>query len=325
MNNKQLIINKIQELINDKQVPGVSYSFVDTNNIEEHYLGNQGYVDPFLIPLSKDMYYDVASVSKVVATTTRILQLLEENKLTLDTKVSSILSKFKHQDVTIENLLMHNSGLATDLKDKTNLTKEKILTEVYTTPLEYPTGEKAIYSDIGFILLGEVIVAIDKISLEETMQKHIFQKLNMNHTSYIVTDDKKLYVPTEYKADRGGFIQGETHDTKGYLLGPSGHAGIFSSLYDLSLFAQAFFKPNTLLKPETIELLKEKTVHGRGLGWEKKYGDQIINHTGFTGTSMVIDLDKQQAFVFLTNRVHPSRDTPQFLEERNNLNILFTE
>lgn len=322
---REKISRKMTKLLEEKRVAGMSYSFVDEFEIKEFYKGIQGYEEPFnSMKLDETMYYDIASLTKVVGTTTRILQLIEEEKLTLDTKVSSLLKEFKHQNVTIENLLMHNSGLPVDIKDKSNLTKERIMEEVYQAPLEFKIGEKSQYSDFGFILLGEIIKLLDQTSLEEIFQTHIFKPLQMTHTSYVITDKKELYIPTECTEKRG-CIQAETHDTKGYLLGQSGHAGIFSSLHDLSLFVQSFFKPGLLLQAETIELLKSKTLHGRGLGWEKKYGEHILNHTGFTGTSIVIDLDQQKGFVFLTNRVHPNRSTPEFLEERQKINILFVE
>lgn len=267
---------------------------------------------------------DFASLTKVIGTTTRILQFIEENKLSFHTPISSILTRFHDKQVTVEDLLFHRSGLPQDLSNKETLTKDNIRNRIYDVKVSKEKYHTTCYSDVGFILLGFLIEEIDKMSLEESMNTHIFKKLQMKNTSYMIKNTN-CYIPTEITIERGCICR-EVHDRKAFLLGQSGSAGLFSTLDDLVIFAQAILKEDeALFHKNTYTLLKQAIIEQRGLGWEKPYGNHVLYHTGFTGTSMLLDMEKKCGFILLTNRIHPTSHQIDFLEFRKKLNQLYLE
>ena len=168
-------INEIlKEMIETRVICGASWAFVSGEGFELHCRGRRGAIEPYcreeLLP---GMYYDLASLSKVVGTTSRILQMVEAGVLCLDTPVCRILLDFRYPEVTAANLLLHNSGLMAEVIDKEHLTAETIVRRVYETPQLFPCGEKFVYSDTGFILLGLIIQALDETTLEESLRDHV--------------------------------------------------------------------------------------------------------------------------------------------------------
>ncbi|QAT41605.1 serine hydrolase [Clostridium sp. JN-9] len=287
--------------------------------------------------------YDLASLSKVVSTTTIILMLIEQGRITLQTKVSDILSSFKHKDVTILNLLTHTSGLPSDIQDykKFCSTREDLINSVYNTELEYETGKKVMYSDIGYILLG--LIAEKTIGkLDEFFKNNIAKPLNMENTFYNpVKEVRSKCAATEITKARG-CIKGIVHDGKAYMLnGVSGHAGLFSTVGDLGRFCRMILNEGMpdgvtherILSKNSIMLMSKCYTTGlnerRGLGWQLKdnlssMGDLAsecsIYHTGFSGTSILIDFKNQMAFILLTNRIHPTRENKELIKLRRNIN-----
>lgn len=288
--------------------------------------GVQGVVAPWAHRrLEAGMLYDLASVTKVVGTTTRILQMIQEGRLSLFTPVSWVLGQFRYPDITVEHLLLHNSGLPAEVRDKRTLTRDNILPRLFETEPESLPGERFCYSDPGYMLLGLMIKALDGESLEAVMGKAIFSPLKMRQTSYHPKADIERFVPEEYTQARG-MICGEVHDSKAYLLGESGSAGLFSTLEDLMVFARALTRrDDRLFRREIFELLDKVEVYGRTLGWSVEYGPYTLYHTGFTGTSILIDMEKRESFILLTNRIHPTRDNSRFLEWRKRLNQMWLE
>lgn len=313
------------EMIKTRVICGASWAFVTEEGTALRYEGYRGAVPPYgKDPILPAMYYDLASLTKVVGTTSRILKMAEEGKLDLATPVCEILKEFRFPEVTVENLLLHNSGLMAEVIHKEQLTRENIVQQVYGTPQLFSCGKQFLYSDTGFILLGFIIQKLDGCTLEESLKKYVFAPLSMSHTSY-QTSGEKIYIPTECTEKRG-CICGEVHDSKAYLLGQSGSAGLFSTLEDMAVFAWHYLnRSGKLFEEETYRLLEQKNVYGRTLGWSKEYGDTVLYHTGFTGTSMLLDMKRRTGFVLLTNRIHPTRAQVDFLEWRKRLNSLFLE
>ena len=294
--------------------------------VQTYYEGVQGCEAPWSErKLANGMLYDLASVSKVVGTTTRILQLIDTGKLGFDTPIQSLVPEFIHPQVTVGNLLLHNSGLCADLPGKYHMSKESLLDEIYHLPLESEPGSQVCYSDPGYILLGLVIQEADGCSLEESMQKGIFGPLGMKDTSYHPQASFDRFVPEERRKDRG-MVCGEAHDSKAHLLGESGSAGIFSTLDDLMIFVQSYLAQDSrLFRKEMFQKLLETDVDGRGYGWNLEYGKGIFYHTGFTGTSILMDMEKKEGFVLLTNRIHPTRENTVYLEKRKELNHVWLD
>ncbi len=331
MRNNVQICHEIQNLIQKKIIWGASCGFIRIDEgaakEERNYMGVQGCEAPWSErPVAEGMLYDLASVSKVVGTTTRILQLIDEKKLDFDTPVSEKVPEFRHTEVTVRHLLLHTSGLQGDFERKGELKdKEELLDWLWKLPLRTEPGREVCYSDPGYILLGLLIQAVDGCSLDESMRKHIFEPLGMKDTGYHPEAPLERFLPEEYREGRG-MVCGVAHDSKAYLLGESGSAGIFSTLSDLMIFVEAYLQRDSrLFSAEMFQTILDTTFKDRGLGWNKEYGNHILYHTGFTGTSILMDLDAREGMILLTNRIHPSRDNKVFLEERIALNHLWLD
>lgn len=322
---KEKIMEKMAErLVRDGVVCGISCGFVEEGEARFHYYGKQGCIPPYRDrEIGKGQYYDLASLTKVVGTTTRMLQLIEKGRIGFDAPVKEILDRFQYPDITVEHLLLHNSGLPAEIRDRESWSRENLLEYLYTTPPLWKAGERFLYSDVGFILLGKIIEQLDEMSLEETFVKNIFLPLQMNNTSFLPKEEKQRYIPTECTEQRG-CICGEAHDTKAFLLGQCGSAGLFSTLEDMAGFVQACLNRSKLLfGREMFEELCSRMQFGRTLGWSKEYGADTLYHTGFTGTSILMDMNKRKGFLFLTNRVHPNRQNDVFLKRRKEMNEVY--
>lgn len=253
-------------------------------------------------------------MTKVVGTATRILQLIDECKIDWDSKINDLLVDFPNLALSIADLLLHTSGLPADFENK-NISEEKVYSFFKNWVSNENVKHKTVYSDIGFILLGFVIEAIDKMDLERSFNKHIFKPLKMNETSY-APKNKMDVIPTEVTPNRG-VIQGEVHDSKAWLIDkPIGSAGLFSTLTDLTKFVQAIMNnkkaDNRLFfQKETYQKLIYTNERMRTYGWEHLFTNveaPVLFHTGFTGTSIGIDVFRKESLILLTNRVHPDRE-----------------
>ncbi len=322
-------VSKITELINlaigDRAIYGASFSLVDPKQCETQYIGTQGEQND-AIPLKPGMLYDLASLTKVVGTTTRILQLLTEHRLKLTDQIGQFVSGLREPQLTIEQLLLHTSGLPADLPAVIGLDRTQLVNAVKKTALASATGSQTIYSDLNFILLGWVIKEIDG-DLAESFQKYIFLPLKMQNTGFnLHRNDLAQFVPTEYKPERGTIVRGEVHDEKAFILGGvSGHAGLFSTLDDLSHFVQmleqnGLYEGKQVLSPTAMELLRKYHHSGRTLGWDlwpiSTPQELKIWHTGFTGTSIAIDLVHKTGFICLTNHIYPTRKNTKWFAWR---------
>ncbi len=287
--------------------------------------------------------YDLASLTKVIATTTAAMICIDKKYFKLDDKVEKYISEFGtdgKENVTIRNLLLHNSGLTAWKKfyDKT-LTKNQILSDIYSSKLEYKTGSKTVYSDLGMIILGKVIEKVANTTLDKFCKKEIFEPLGMNNTYFNPPDSVKYRIPpTEndtYWRDR--LIKGEVHDETASLLGGvSGHAGLFSNVEDIKKFllmilSKGVYQDKRIINSATVEQFtkKQSNESSRALGWDTKsetgssagnlFSENAFGHTGFTGTSIWVDPARNLFVVFLTNRVYPSRENNKLLSIRPEL------
>lgn len=323
----------LEEGVSKKAFPGGQFSVITKSSIKTEYFGYKKY-EPLTLCDGSEVY-DVASLSKVISTTTLIMSLIEEGKLSLNTKVYELLPRFKHKDITIYDLLIHSSGLPADVPKSNQIkTKKELLNKIYEFDCSYKKGSKVVYSDVGFILLGLIIEKLYEASIDEASSNVIFKKLKMNDTSY--RPDVLKAAPTEERSDRvyEGLLTGLVHDEKAFIMkGLAGHAGLFSTANDIGKFIQSILNNNFVLKEETVkEMFKSKIVKegrygltNRSLGWEKPTTDEdkVIMHTGFTGCNMWIDLNIGVGFVLLTNAVHPKREDNNVFPYRNKIRKFF--
>ena len=319
----------ITEAINNKFMPGANYCLIAKGKNYFNSLGNKA-LSPSVEANDIDTIYDMASLTKVVATTTAVMILLEQGKLRLYDTVKDHLPKFRHPGITVWNLLTHTSGLPSDVPKVLYDSKDELVKHVLYVDLPNKTNSRILYSDIGYILLGMVVEAASGMTIDAFTKKYIFEPLEMIDSGYNPKDVKRC-APTE---DRGDFIdRGYVHDEKAHALGGvAGHAGLFSTVKDISHFLEMIlndgaYKGKQILSKATVDALFVTRVEEytgvsvnplrRGLGWitQGEYavsGDlaslNTIMHTGFTGTHIFIDRDNKIAFCMLTNRVHPTRE-----------------
>lgn len=299
-------------------------------------------VQPSELPMTVDTVFDMASITKPVATATSVMLLVERGKLKLGQRVSEIFPEFavnEKESITIFDLLTHQSGLLPDnaVKDYAE-GREEAVKKICGLSLQAPTGTRFIYSDVNFILLGEIVRRVSGQSVHEFSRDNVFQPLSMKETGYVPGEKlRKRAAPTEQR--EGKWIQGEVHDPRAHLLeGVAGHAGLFSTAEDLAVYAQMMIGGGEyggvrVLAPRTVAAMtrgykilggQRSTMEGvpsnppsytRGLGWDKRTGysinrgellsDAAFGHGGFTGTVLWIDPELELFVIFLSNRVHP--------------------
>ena len=278
-----------------------------------------------------DTIYDLASLTKVIITATVAMILVDEGRLDLGRPVSAFLPRFRgagKDKVTVENLLTHSSGLDWwEPLYKDTKGKQAYVEKVEAMELKYPPGTKSLYSDLGLILLGEILERVAGEPLDSFAQKRILEPLGMKDTRYRPGPDLLPRIaPTEKDPWRGRVVRGEAHDENAFAMGGvAPHAGLFGTAPDLARFAQMLLNGGVLEHKRIVsrEVVEQFTRQAgipdssRALGWDTPHpdssaGDRLsprsFGHTGFTGTSLWIDPERRLFVVLLTNRVHPSRE-----------------
>ena len=271
--------------------------------------------------------YDLASLTKVVATTTALMVLFDEGKVALDAPVSRYLPEYTgglRDQVTVQHLLTHRAGLPAGLELwKRVTTPAEARAAVLAAPIRCAPGRCYEYSDLGADLLGFIIEAASGEPLDQFVTRRVFTPLGMAHTRFGVPDGwRARTAPTEVAPPRGYPLRGEVHDENAFMLGGvSGHAGLFGTAADLAVFAQMLLEGGRLggvriVADSTVALFTRRTAGRRALGWDTCDGlagcgtemsPRAFGHTGFTGTSLWIDPERDLFVVLLTNRVHAAR------------------
>jgi CubicO group peptidase (beta-lactamase class C family) len=267
--------------------------------------------------------YDLASLTKVVATSAAAMVLYDRGKIKLDAPVSRYLPEFRGGDkgrVTVRDLLTHRSGLPAgrSLAGAHNARAARRL--VLATPLDAPPGTRTEYSDVGADVLGFVIEAIAGERLDQFVARTVYRRLGLRNTTFLPGRDRRSRVaPTENYPPRGYPIRGEVHDEAAFALGGvAGHAGLFATASDLAVFAQMMLNGGTyngvrIVSDTTVARFTERSAGSRALGWDTcigggscgfHLGPRSYGHTGYTGTSLWIDPDQQVFVIVLTNWVH---------------------
>ena len=294
--------------------------------------GNRA-LKPKTEPMTVDTVFDMASITKPVATGSSIMKLVEMGKLRINDKVVDILPEFNSKEkdkLTVLDLLVHRSGLIPDnaLADYQNGV-EKSWERICDLPLTAPIGTAFKYSDVNFIVLGKIVEKLSGQDLNAFSRKNIFEPIGMQESGFLPGENlRKRAAPTEQRD--GAWIQGEVHDPRAHLMnGIAGHAGLFSTANDMALYAQMFLRMGKAVKadgssvqvfaPTTLQLMSQGVpVPGgiRGLSWDKRTGfstnkgdllsESAVGHGGFTGTVLWMDPAQDLFFVFLSNRVHPN-------------------
>lgn len=295
--------------------------------------------------MHRDMLFDLASLTKPIVSATLAMILVENGIISLMDKVIDLVPDkyrkyFESEDkdkITVKNLLTHTAGFPAWIPLYSQCkNRDEVFEKVMKCNLKYSPGEKVVYSDLGIIMLTYLIEHISCKRIDLLASEKIFKPLDMKNTMY--NPPKNIWknvVATEKCGYRNRVLVGEVHDENAFRMdGVSGHAGLFSTATDLAIFSQmmlnkGFIDDVQILSRKSIELMTKNHTEGlnsrRGIGWELKtenascgdlFSDASYGHTGFTGTSLWIDPREELFVVFLTNRVHPSRENRKILRIR---------
>jgi uncharacterized protein YbbC (DUF1343 family)/CubicO group peptidase (beta-lactamase class C family) len=315
----------VQTAIQNHEIPGaVLLVGHDGRTVYRKAFGDRS-LEPTRSAMTVDTIFDLASLTKVIATNTAVMQLAEQGKIRFNDPVSKYIPEFAQNgkvDITVRDLLTHYSGLPPDLDLSHPWSgKETAYSMAFTeTPIS-PPELRFVYSDINFIVLGALVERVSGMPLDIYCQQKIFSPLGMANTRFLppATWLAKI-APTEYD-ERGQMLHGVVHDpTVRRMGGVGGQAGLFSTADDLAKFAQALLDKATILSPLTVEKMttpqqppNASTL--RGFGWDidspfsSNRGELLpvgsFGHTGFTGTSLWIDPTTRTYIILLTNAVHP--------------------
>ena len=318
---------------------------------------------PTITPMDRSTIFDLASLTKPLATTVVLMLLVSEKKICLDDRVTRFFPAFgvfgKHE-ITLRHLLNHSSGLPhwrpyyEDVlkRDKageinfvaSQAAKQYVFTQIHREKPVSPAGLQGLYSDLGFMVLGEIVEAISDSTLDRFCQDRIFEPLGLESTFFVdlmrsrsqrLQAIEEMIAPTEDCPWRKKILRGEVHDDNAYAIGGvAGHAGLFSSVRDihqlLACLNRCIRGSDSFLPQELIEefLSRDEAVKNStyALGWDtpsengsssgKYFSPHSVGHLGFTGTSIWWDLEKNSHVVLLSNRVHPTRKNEKIREFR---------
>lgn len=320
----------LKKQVEEKCIPGAVVGVTTAEKTIYKQAFGYGYSSKNM-PMKNETIFDLASLTKVIATLPSILQLLEIGKLDLDDSISIYFPQFEknHRDITIKQLLTHTSGFQPEIKFyQKNISRDDSVSCISQIKDKRKTGEQVIYSDLNFLLLGSLVETLTGLSLAEYTKKFIYDPLEMQNTYFNPPKDKLNQIAaTEFNETIKEYQWGEVHDENAFHFGGiCGHAGLFSNVEDLAIFARMILNGGVhngtcILSSQSIELSTKSYTKNlnlnRGLGWQLvdtptfsgQYLQDGFGHTGFTGTSIWFSKERQFSIILLTNRVHFGRET----------------
>ena len=327
----------VQEQINNQAITGAVLLVGHGGGIVHQKAFGLRATTPRSEPMTVDTVFDLASLTKVIATAPSVMRLVQYGQVRLDEPVAHYIPDFGMNGkdaVTVRQLLTHYSGLRPDVD--LNPPWEGLdagLRLAHEEKLQAPQGSVFIYSDTNFIVLGELVQRISGLSLDKYSDVHIFQPLGMKHTRFLPPPQWRSKIAETYASDRSPqILRGVVHDPRAWRMGGvAGHAGLFSTAGDLALYAQALISRKGILDGDIIEKMTTpqqppNATEVRGLGWDidssfsSNRGVLLpvgsFGHTGFTGTSMWIDPYTNTYVILLTNSVRP-REGAQVISLRS--------
>jgi len=325
--------------LSDKVFPGAVLLISRGDSIL--FIKAYGYANIFTkYPMAEDTIFDLASLTKPLATSLAIMNLVQENKLDLEQSLGSVLLKFKKtekEQIKIKHLLSHTSGLPDYrpyYKELAKLPldsrKDALMDFIAREPLAYQTGKKELYSDLGFMILNLVVESISGKRLDRFVDEKVYKPLDLSRGLFFLNVDEKpqpeRFAATELCPWRNTLLEGVVHDENAYVMGGvDGHAGLFGtaggvySLLSALLSVYYGYSSTHVFKKELLKIFfKRQNNTEKTLGFDTPslhnsscgdlFSKKSVGHLGFTGTSFWMDLERSVIVVLLTNRIHPSRD-----------------
>ncbi len=315
----------VQEEVNDGGITGAVLVVGHGGGIVHQKAFGLRAVSPKRAPMTLDTMFDLASLTKVVATAPSIMSLVQHGQLRLEDTVARHIPEFGangKEAVSVRDLLTHYSGLKPDLDLKVPWEgRDAAFRMANEETLEAPPGARFVYSDINFVVLGELVQRLSGMTLDKYAEAHIFQPLGMKHTRFLPPSLLKRNIAETLSIDNHQILRGTVQDpTAERMGGVAGDAGLFSTAGDLALYAQALIDRKKILSPDIIEKMTTpqqppNAMEVRGLGWDidspfsSNRGALLpvgsFGHTGYTGTSIWIDPYSNTYIILLTNTAHP--------------------
>lgn len=321
----------VRKAIEDRKLPGAVVVVVHRGHIVFRKAYGNAALQPRQRVMTPEIVFDLASLTKPIATAAAIALLVEKGRLRWEDPVEKHVpgKPFEGAPITLAHLLTHTSGLIADnaLRDY-GQGRKQALANVYRLRPNVPPGKRFVYSDVGYIVLGDIVERTSGQSLDAFVRKHFFEPLGMDETTFVPPSKlRKRCAPTQEQD--GKWLQGEVHDPRAARMeGVAGHAGLFSTADDLAVFAQMLLNEGEyggrrVLQRATVrDMLAPRSVPGtmglglRTYGWDMDTAyssnrgtlfpaGKSFGHTGFTGTSLWVDPTRASAVIFLSNRVHP--------------------
>lgn len=325
---KNKIIHFLQQEVDAQHIPGaVIHISYQGKCVLQEAVGYRVLL-PERKPMKMRTIFDLASLTKVVATLPLVLKLIERGTFRLDDKVQYFLPHYHTDEITLKHLLTHTSGLpAHKPYYQESLSKDEYIDRICSEPLISKVGERVIYSDLGLILLYKIIEIVTEEKFEDLVKKEIFDPLQMKETGFNLNISHDRFAATEYSEKLNYYKIGVVHDENAESMGGiSGHAGLFSTIKDLANYTsmienEGVFQGKRILSSASLLLARENFTpfdeEYRGLGWMLKsknnsscgdlFSKKSYGHTGFTGTSIWFDPEIKLHVILLTNRVHLGR------------------
>lgn len=350
---KQATIRKlINDAITDEAFPCASVLAGSPNEILfEYFTGNKA-LYPKTTPLEHDTLFDMASLTKVLATAPLAMVFTDTGRISLADKVSDYLPQFSKEtskDIRIGQLLTHTAGLAAYIPLYSRCKSyEEAINMIAEEGVRYTPGAQVLYSDLGFITIGRILEIAGNDTLDNLCQKYLYRPMGMNQTTFNPSSENTA--STEKKLSSDSYINGFVHDENaGFLGGVSGHAGLFSNAEDVSKYAVMLLNygkidNHRILSKASVSAMIRNYTHrlneDRGIGWSLK-ADRVpgtdsysnaggelapmgsYGHTGFTGTSIWLDNNLGVYIICLTNRVHYGRENIKIIRFRRLLHNMF--
>ena len=364
---------EMEEAVQRRVFPGAVLLVRQGARVFYHRAFGHRSLEPEVTPMKEDTIFDLGSLTKPFATTIAIMLLMKEGKIRLDDRVTRFFHNFGvfgKTHVTFRHLLNHSSGLPAwrpyfkkiiqiERKGgKINFmagpaAKSFVYQEIHRERPEFAPGERALYSDLGFMLLGEAVEEISGLALNRFCQERIFRPLSLRAMSFVdlsllrtrrLEPVAEMIAPTERCPWRKKILCGEVHDDNAYAMGGvAGHAGLFASAKDIDALMTRLkecyhgYHPLIPQKLMTSFWTRDESVPGStwALGWDtptpgesssgSSFSPNSVGHLGFTGTSVWLDLERDLLVVLLTNRVHPDRNNEQIREFRPRIHDLVSQ
>ena len=326
-------MKKIEDFMNKGVFPGFSVAYIEEGKVTKFFGGTVTNHEHSKL-VEDGLFYDLASVTKAFVTSTLLIQMVEKREINLD---ECIVKWFPNADkrVTLRHLITHTSGLWGYIENRNELAPEALIEALSTLSVTETFHHTVKYTDTGFVLAGIILEKEFGKPIADLFEERIARPLKLT-ASYGPLPSERC-VPTAFEERRGRLLQGEVHDPKASILQRRcGSAGLFATLDDCITLVQLYLQDGKLGEFEYCSagmmqsLLKDWTPTrqaGRSLGWDMdQVGEQIwLRHTGFTGTTVLMNLTTKQAMIMLTNRIYQYEDTPSYNRLREELILLYEQ